>query len=319
VAESLLERARTSARWRVHRLVGWKPYPDSVHVDCALCGADDSVVVARRVSFDMRYRTVVCRACGLVYIDPRPTEESFRRFYDNGYFSLYTGKRHIGEAVEPVPDRGTAVFDFVAEDREPSSLRGLLDIGCGVGGLLFGFADSLTAAGADEVRLVGCDPGRSEAAPTEVERAGRMVELRRTPAEELGGDLDAFGLLTMFDVLEHLLEPRKTLAALRQGVRDSTLLFVATSCLDNWRGISPGGFENYYLRLGHPYVFTLKTLERLLAASGWEVVRRTEAAKGDQWVFARASTPDPAAAGSIPGHCDEVLEMIEGYRARCRP
>src|SRR5262249_27314548 len=155
--------------------------------------------------------------------------------------------------------------------------------GCGVGALLFGFADSLTAAGAAEVRLLGCDPGRSEAAPTGVERAGRTVELRRTPAEELGGDLDAFGLLTMFDVLEHLLEPQRTLAALRQGVRDATLLLVATSCLDNWREVSPAGFEHYYLRLGHPYVFTVKTLDR------------------------------------IPGHCDEVLSMIEGYRAHCRP
>ncbi|TMK26799.1 MAG: hypothetical protein E6G62_01490, partial [Actinobacteria bacterium] len=94
---------------------------------CALCGSDERTEVGRRVAFDMRYRTVVCRRCGLVYLCPRPDERSFAAFYEHLYPRLY-GKERV-DAVSS--ERGAAVAAFLEDRLRPVGHTGVFDIGCG--------------------------------------------------------------------------------------------------------------------------------------------------------------------------------------------
>jgi len=304
----------------VRRTFGWRPYPAEDSPSCALCGAHDRVTVARRVSDDMRYPTVVCRACGLVYMFPRPSAASFRHFYEAVFVDLFDGSTaNVDIRAEVMSsERGRPLLEFLSESRPVEAMRAVLDIGCGDGGLLLGFADVIGERGlAGKIALAGCDPARPPGEAVERIRAGSAISIWRRGVEEVAVDVSEYDVLVMFDVLEHLLEPRRVLQHLHDGARDDTLLFVATSCLDHFNEIPAAGFEDYYLRIGHPYTFTSSSLRRLLASAGWRVEREAPAAKGDQWVVARRDTPDPSATDPVAGACAQALEFIRSYKARC--
>lgn len=293
-------RVRAALPW------GWQPYPATVEPACALCGSTRRRPVGRKVSFGMRYSNVVCEDCGLVYLSPRPADGDFGRFYEELYPRLY-GKE--ASASEPTT-RGREVVAFLRETGALDGRRGVLDAGCGDGGVVL----ALLEDGAGGARVTGCDPGWP-GAPT-LELGGNTAQVLRADVEELGETLAEHDLVLMYDVVEHLLDPAATLALLRAAGGDDARLFVSTSCLDNWREVPPHGWETYYLRLAHTYVFTRRTLNELLASAGWEVDVWRAASRGDQWVIARAAQPRPPARSEE--HADEVEELVAQYKERAR-
>src|SRR3990167_11388688 len=59
-------------------------------VSCCLCGSDDAKVLfqaADKMFTERRetFRTVRCRNCGLVYLNPRPKSGEDSRYYAGGY------------------------------------------------------------------------------------------------------------------------------------------------------------------------------------------------------------------------------------------
>jgi len=289
-------------------LLGWKPYPDTVWPACALCGSEDRLLVGRRVAFDMRYRNVVCRACGLVYLCPRPDERAFADFYDRLYPKLY-GKTRQDEVGS---DRGTAVAEFLRQSLDLSKHAGLFDVGCGGGGLLRAVART---PGLASLRLGGCDPGWPGGERAVLHEGAVRIEVFRAEVEELPGVLGSYSLFVLYDVIEHLLAPQQFLTTLHGTTSPGSVIFVSTNALDNWGEIPAGGWERYYLRLAHTYTFTKRTLAALLRGHGWRPIASTDAPKGDQWVLAERTEPDPAALRPALEHYRDVLAMIESYRS----
>jgi hypothetical protein len=289
------------------RLLGWKPYPDTVWPDCALCGSEDRLTVARRVAFDMRYRNVVCRSCGLVYLCPRPDVRAFGDFYDHLYPRLY-GKTRQDEVGS---DRGAAVAEYLERSLDLSGHVGVFDVGCGGGGLLRAVAG---APRLGSLRLGGCDPGWSGEERSVLQEGDARIEVFRAGVEELSDLLPSYSIFVLYDVIEHLLAPHDFLAMLHAATAPGSVLFVSTNALDNWADIPAGGWEEYYLRLAHTYTFTKRTLSALLRGRGWRPTVTADAPKGDQWVLAERAEPEPGALRPAPGHYREVLGMIEAYR-----
>jgi SAM-dependent methyltransferase len=54
------------------------------HVPCNLCGRDEQQTVATRDKYRLPLNTVICRGCGLLYLNPRPTAAIYQRFYEQG-------------------------------------------------------------------------------------------------------------------------------------------------------------------------------------------------------------------------------------------
>lgn len=304
-ASALRSRAVASVR----RVRPWRPYPAVVVPPCELCGSSERLVVGRRVAFQMGYTTVACAHCGLVYICPRPDAASFAHFYRELYPRLY-GK--TSASVEPSA-RGRDVWHFL----EPHVVdrSAVLDVGCGDASLLRAFAAEAAASGRTLARLEGCDPGWPPTASSTLEEAGQPIEIRPVGVFDLGEEIARFDLVVLYDVLEHLLEPRRFLEQLHENVGQTALLFISTNCLDHVEEIPPAGWETYYLRLAHTFTFTRATLAGLLGASGWEVAEFRQAAKGDQWVLCRrASRVDNPTLGDPA----ETLRLVERYKERCR-
>lgn len=54
-------------------------------VSCALCGADHYRILAREALYGVSCTTVICRRCGLVYVNPRMDASERQGFYISGY------------------------------------------------------------------------------------------------------------------------------------------------------------------------------------------------------------------------------------------
>jgi len=112
---------------------------------------------------------------------------------------------------------------FVGERARLEGAR-VLDVGCG-GGLL---AEALTRAGA-EVTAIDLAPGMIEVARLHAREQRLTIDYRVIDAAELAAALPgAFDVVTCMEMLEHVPEPRGTLASLAQLTRPGGAVFVST-------------------------------------------------------------------------------------------
>lgn len=94
------------------------------HVPCDLCGADDYKVLYKKPDMltwinNFEYPVVKCKNCGLVYVNPRPTQESMKNFYKNDYHGDREDAAHL------------ARYDIESSFLPKLDNEKVLDIGCG--------------------------------------------------------------------------------------------------------------------------------------------------------------------------------------------
>lgn len=154
---------------------------------------------------------------------------------------------------------------------EVGTLESVLDIGCGIGNFLeFAVSQGLEAVGSDV----------SARAVAEARRRGLRVHM----AEELGVSVsdDSFDALTMWDVIEHVSEPKEMLASFVHKVRRGGALLFETPdggfpvrTLLLWLNKQTRGRVNltgpmYYWE--HKVYFTEAGMRALLDAVGVDIV-----------------------------------------------
>ena len=60
-------------------------------IRCNLCGAGEVAELGDKDRQGLPLRTVICQECGLVWTDPRPSEEEIKKFYAEEYRVRYKG------------------------------------------------------------------------------------------------------------------------------------------------------------------------------------------------------------------------------------
>src|SRR5258706_12632111 len=141
--------------------------PKQAVTACNLCGATEFVVLSHRDRYGYPAQAHACRRCGLVFLNPRMTAESYGRFYNGTYrplVSAFHGRlidaRTIqDEQREYAAERAEFVRSFMAK---PGG-RTMLDIGGSTGVVAHHFA-----------REFGLNGTVIDPAPLEVEQARRL-------------------------------------------------------------------------------------------------------------------------------------------------
>jgi SAM-dependent methyltransferase len=91
-------------------------------VPCNLCGRDEFQPVARRDKYRLPLTTVMCKGCGLLYLNPRPTAVAYGKFYQEGgqQDSIY----HRRVELDAVEDLLTFYYgpDFVMDHEKRAAL-----------------------------------------------------------------------------------------------------------------------------------------------------------------------------------------------------
>jgi len=245
-------------------------------VTCNLCGSDDAVLlypallprtnspdrIARYRCTSTLYRQhhaiVRCRQCGLVYANPRPSEEEGLKAYQEVVDPLYL-REEIGRLLT-FQRHLRAVEDVVGPSQGG---RRLLDVGCYTG--LF-----LEAAQEHGWEAWGLEPCHWSV--EEGHRRG-LVILEGT-LRGVSLPAQSFDILTFWDVVEHLPDPRATFAEAWRILKPGGWIVIQTLNVESWPARLLGPHWPWLMEM-HLYYFSPRTLARLLERVGFTPVKTT--------------------------------------------
>lgn len=220
---------------------------------------------------EARWKLVQCAACGTRFhgtiLDTEWRMRCLTEWMSGDAIDTFN-QAHGADGFAPRLARGSAWVGHVLSIETMTRDRGeraprLLDFGCGAGEFL-----SHAAAFGFEAWGIDASVSRREVAGrTPVTIVSSLDELPR----ERAGMLDA---ITLFEVLEHLDDPRAVLEALRRWIRPGGILVLETpdaghvdriTTIDEYRAVHP---------LDHINAFSATTLAAIAERSGFMPVRR---------------------------------------------
>ena len=237
--------------------------------DCAFCGGSQIEPLnhygPRCLTGD--YKTTVghvqnvwCIACGLSWNSKMLNEEELAAFY-RGYTKKVADSQEddllFGPTAAEVETLTQSQARFVARHLRSRPSGRLLDIGSGKGSFLRECRSMMP-----DWQYTGIEPSREEA---QMARASGL-DIREGMFGAIELEREAFDLISIMHVLEHVSEPAATLAAIHDTLTVGGLLFVEVpNVLD---------LNMFYdlLLFEHLYHFAPETLMWQLARTGFEVV-----------------------------------------------
>jgi len=240
-------------------------------VRCNLCGAGDTAPLMDIDGFHI----VRCRRCGLVYVNPRFQQEALHEIYTEAYYEhdgIDNGLEFYGYEGY-LEDRENIKITFAKRLRtiERFASRGrLLDVGCATGFFLALARDQGWEAIGTEVSSFAAEYAREELGLTVHTGTLRQLQL----------ESGSFDVVTMWDVIEHLLDPTAELKEAGRLLRPGGVLSIITPDIDSSvaRLLGPRWEEVRRVR-EHVYFFSERTLREMLAGVGFRVLKRESASK----------------------------------------
>lgn len=268
-----------------------------VLVGCNLCGTGNNRFLFdtydRNIGRENRFRMVQCCSCGLVFLNPRPTQESFHQHYNDSYYPYQVPQGTVRASeirVKKLPQTkikkalhdpksflGWAYLNYLAYSRGdfhrikkifPRQTR-LLDIGCGTGQFIL------------SALRYGWSVQGVEFMPQACEKAKSLgLSVFQGTLEQAHFPDKSFDLVRMSHVFEHLPDPVGTLKEIDRILSDRGLVLIT---VPNFGGMLGRLFKKGWWCVDSPrhfYLYTPRTLRAIAEKSGFEVVfQRTATGK----------------------------------------
>jgi SAM-dependent methyltransferase len=280
------------------------------YVKCDICGSDDYHVVAEKGRFGLNVRNVICRQCGLVYVNPRMDEGESADFYSKKYRKLHFDTESPTEAYAQIDDLRAKDRMRFLEDHVSLPPQGyVLDIGSSTGAYLSHLSDRGWAA-------FGIEPDINF---SEFARTRYGLNVFTGMLEEADLREDFFDLIIALHVLEHFRSPKKSLGLINRKLKQGGLLFVEIPNLDKpLRGKLKAFFSNV-----HFYSFSKNTITELLQMTGFQILWiqetgfMTKDSDFNLRIIARKDSNGKGKVGEIKGEdYREILNRLKKRRRR---
>ena len=224
------------------------------------CGSTSALLVTDKDRYGFDHPMWLCKECGVIYANPRMTDESYAEFYATEYRKIYDDQSGFiaDQSTEAQAERGErsamALRDYLRDTQEftPSVV---FDIGCNSGAWLKPFLE----AGAE---VHGVDYGPERIADGQAH--GLPIEVGSIESLELMGK--QADLIIMNHVLEHATNLESMLLRVRGLLRDDGILYASM----------PGLFAydlDTLFQNAHPWQFTAETLIYVMECCGFEELR----------------------------------------------
>ena len=232
-------------------------------VICDLCGADvPDVLLKRDDRFSgQEFTLVTCSHCGLIYLPSRPSQEELGHYYPDDYEAYYLIENDRLGSVHWHLQRALKIqLDFV-EQHNPQK-GDLLDVGCATGNFL-----KIAHDGGWQV--TGIEPIDKAAS---IAREHYQLNVITGTLDEAQLETEAFDVITMWDVLEHLPSPKGTLLRCHELLKPGGMCVFS---IPNLVSFDRYLFGKHWIGWDPPRHFNLltdRTLNQLLTITGFEQV-----------------------------------------------
>jgi len=228
-------------------------------VPCTLCGSNSFKPSLKCDGFSY----VRCAKCGLVQMNPQPEHKEIERRYGENHgqdylaYELANEKAFLDLALLALKDSG---FEEIERTLLSCSKTRVLDVGCATGSLLA----ALRERGWE---TTGVDISGPQA---EYGKLKRNLDLRNGSLEEIRFPGEYFNVVIASHLIEHLNDPASFTAEVYRIIASGGYFFVTTP---NISGMQASLFRNRWRSaiFDHLYLFSVKTLSRLLAEKGFAI------------------------------------------------
>lgn len=229
-------------------------------VSCNLCHSQASRIIYSK--FDLNL--VKCENCRLVYAHPRPLSSDIRKRYESEAFF----REHLealkatrnSYSIDFIRSHYSLFLDLIRAYFKPG--KKLLDIGCGAGFFLKAAQEEGWKAEGIEISTLAVRYARNIVGINV--HNGSLKETVYLP--------QTFDIITLFDLLEHLLDPLETLKDIHRILKEGGIVIISTPDFNSlsrflygrdWAVLSPAE---------HLYNFSEKTLRKLLTRTGFRIL-----------------------------------------------
>jgi len=242
------------------------------YVACNLCGLDDTQVLFRKKDkchiSDDEFQVVACKRCGLLYVNPRPTEAEMGKFYPETYswketleanlfFIKWVRRLERSYRYHLLRDEVSKVVKFTGR----SSGR-VLDVGCGTG-------DRLDVFRSKGFETHGVET--SDSADYAKEHLNLSVSKGNLFSVRFPDRF--FDIVTLYNVLEHTHDPTRVCDEIHRILKDDGFLIIQVPNKDS---LQHRIFEKRWAAFDLPrdlYYFGTESLKSLLGRVGFTMTK----------------------------------------------
>ncbi len=241
-------------------------------IACNLCGARDATLLypstlvrdtlnaddfrCTSAAYGVHPPIVRCKQCGLVYENPRWDSSLVNASYSVVEDPMYVDER---EGRVLTFSRNLAPFDALVAQN--SQTRRLLDVGCHIGVMV-------ELAQQRGWEAWGIEP--STWAAEQARARGLHVITGTLTSTEIPSDY--FDVVTMWDVIEHLTDPAAEIQNVRRVLKPGGVFAIHTIDIESLFARVMGARWPWLMEM-HLYYFSPRTLSKMLAKHGFQVIR----------------------------------------------
>ncbi len=241
-------------------------------VACNLCGSREQAVLGTRDRWLNPLTNVICTHCGLIRVDPMPTDAELDRYYTDHY------RLHYQSTQEPTPksiERGSkgAQARLARLSKLIAPGARVLDIGAGGG-------EFLAEAKRLGFEVEGIEPSVGFAGYAERTYG---VKVHVSPLNKIDFGDRKFDLVHSFHVFEHLRDPFASMKLVHALLKPGGYFYVAVPNMAEKR--TPSGMFHF----AHVHGFAYESLRMMAEKAGFEWVP-SQALRAAQ-VFRRLEEP----------------------------
>jgi 2-polyprenyl-3-methyl-5-hydroxy-6-metoxy-1,4-benzoquinol methylase len=220
---------------------------------CPTCGSRDW-----RPELEKDHLTLVrCAACDLVFVNPTFDEAHYKRVYASAEYQDIVRDLGIKSHEYRVQRFGVERVELMARHLPNAPAPRYLDVGCSTGFVVEAARDrGWTALGLD-------------LNPSAVEFGlSRGLDLRAVALESAGFEPESFDAVSLFDVLEHVLDPKSTVQACIRLLRRGGILFLYVPNYDSASRLLMGKDAHFIWPTHHLNYYTPATISDMLSREG---------------------------------------------------
>lgn len=209
-----------------------------------------------------------CSDCGLVYVNPAFDEAHYQAVYSSEEYQSIMKDLGIRSHDYRVARFGTERVDIMSRfvRVDAGERTAYLDVGCSTGFVVEAARDRRWAAAGIDLNPSAIAFGRE-----------RGLDLRNVALEDAGFAPDSFHAVSLFDVLEHLLQPRDTVERCAHLLKPGGILFLYVPNYDSASRLLMGREAHFIWPTHHLNYYTPATISDLMCRIGLEVqMLRTE-------------------------------------------